>query len=177
MIAVQNAMKQWGLLCRLLTWPHGLFSNYTIYKRLRTITVPLYILIIQVPAGFTWMPVLLLNLTPFSLHEQFLNHFNCFNQMTNTFPGPPEGLCTCECPELMRGRTPRTDWGSSTRPSARSWAWCTTTPSIGGSLGQPHPSLSGHSILMTWTSCDVWQAFSDVISRILSWSIITHCLL
>ena len=47
---------QWCLLCRLLTWPHGLFSNYTIYKRLRTIIVSLYILIIQVPAGFTWMP-------------------------------------------------------------------------------------------------------------------------
>ena len=74
MIAVQNAMKQWRLLCRLLTWPHGLFSNYTIYKRLRTIIVPLYILIIQVPAGFTWMPK-----CPsyywISLHFRFMNSF------------------------------------------------------------------------------------------------------
>ena len=64
---------QWCLLCRLLTWPHGLFSNYTIYW-LRTIIVPLYILIIQVPAGFTWMPK-----CPSSywilLHFRFTNSF------------------------------------------------------------------------------------------------------
>ena len=95
------------------------------------------------------------NLALFSLYEQVLKHFN--SVLIKPFPGPPEGSCTCECRELMRGRTPPTGWGSSTRPSARSWAWCTTTPSIGGSVGQPHPSLSGHSILMTWTLCDVWR--------------------
>ena len=67
----------------------------------------------------------------FSLYEQVLKHFN--SVLIKPFPGPPEGSCTCECPELMPGRTLRTGWGSSTRPSARSWAWCTTTPSIGGS--------------------------------------------